>query len=119
MRSGTRIYIFLLLQLILINNIVESLGPFSEETIQDWVQARCGGSGSAVWSYEGTLYDPLDGRKICGVEGIELVRILASSPSKSNRKSLLVSNDMKSSATILSRKLFCYQNPEKKTLDVH
>jgi len=34
-------------------------------------------SGSAIWVYQGGLYDPMDGRKIANVEGLELVRHLA------------------------------------------
>ena len=80
--------------------------------INDWVQARCG-DGSAVWTYEGTLYDPLDGRKICQVEGLELVRTLATPTDSSSRRFGLVSNELSNSATILSRKVFCYKSPDE------
>jgi len=91
---------------------------FSNEIIQEWMQGRCG-DGSAVWAYEGTLYDPLDGRKICQVEGLELVRTLAGpnddNDVDTNRLSDLVSKDLKgnSTTTVLSRKLFCYKSPPK------
>lgn len=85
---------------------------FSNEAIDEWIQGRCG-DGSAVWTYEGTLYDPLDGRKICQVEGIELVRTLAGPNDSSSRRVGLISKDLEGSTTVLSRKLFCYKSPKE------
>jgi hypothetical protein len=107
-----RFHCLLCLFIQLLPSVVQSLPSFSNEAIQDWVQARCG-DGSAVWTYEGTLYDPLDGRKICRVEGLEIVRTLASPDDSSKRRSNLVSKDLKDGTTILSRKLFCYKSPDE------
>lgn len=91
---------------------VQGLPPFSNEAIQDWLYARCGG-GSAIWTYEGNLYDPLDGRKICQVEGLELVRTLAGPTEGFHRRSGLIGKDLTNSTTILSRKFFCYKSPDE------
>lgn len=85
---------------------------FSNEAINEFIQGRCG-EGSAIWSYEGTLYDPLDGRKICQVEGLELVRTLAGPGDSPNRRSDLIAKDLGGSTTVLSRKLFCYKSPNE------
>lgn len=90
--------------------------PFSPQKIKDFVSQKCGTTGSAVWVYEGALYDPLDGHKIANVEGLELVRQLAdSSDSPQQRTNKLQASKIKGdfSATLLSRKLFCYQSPNE------
>lgn len=98
---------------LLINfGIMAVRGVSSPDPINDWVKARCG-NGSAVWTYEGTLYDPLDGRKICQVEGLELVRTLATPKDTVSRRLGLVSKELSNSTTILSRKLFCYKSPDE------
>ena len=106
--------------------------------LRDWIQARCGSGNNdaknnmddsvALWVYEGALFDPLEGRKIANVEGVELVRCVAST----NRGDDTHSNAQAKhwgelevgpllrhpnatydhASTILSRKLFCYQSPE-------
>jgi hypothetical protein len=103
---------FILVDLMLNVVYVQALSPFSNEAIQDWLQARCG-DGSAIWTYEGNLYDPLDGRKICQVEGLELVRTLAGPKDGLHRRSNLVGKDLTNSTTILSRKIFCYKSPDE------
>lgn len=96
----------------------------SSSLLRDWIRARCGRTGHALWAYQGALYDPLDGRKIANVQGVELVRRLAeinegdfldklryrrrcgdlqSVEALSNPASI-----MDYASTILSRKLFCY-----------
>jgi hypothetical protein len=80
--------------------------------IQKWVEARCGmRSGSAIWAFSGTISDPMNGRKICDVDGLELVRILARPDDSKMRRNGLVSKDLDNSFTIMSRKLFCYKDP--------
>lgn len=90
-----------------------------------------------MWVYEGALYDPLDGRKVANVEGLEIVRHLADweeftmkednaeEKQKYQRRvgdlifpNLLLSSPNRNKAedfasTILSRKLFCYQSPQQ------
>lgn len=87
--------------------VCESGPLFSRANVQQWLQARCG-NGAAVWAYEGTLYDPLDGRKICDVEGLELIRTL---PAKA--RTGLVGTELTNGTTVLSRKLFCYKSNDK------
>lgn len=45
--------------------------------LRDWVEAKCGShqpnQHPQLWSYEGSLYDPLDGRKLAHVHGLEQV----------------------------------------------
>jgi hypothetical protein len=105
--------IFVLVYISLLNVVnVHALHPFSNEAINDWLHARCGG-GSAIWTYEGNLYDPLDGRKICQVEGLELVRNLAGPTDGYHRRSDLVGKDLTNGTTILSRKFFCYKSSDE------
>ena len=90
-----------------------SSSPFSPQKVRDWIQVRCG-DGSAVWVYEGTLYDPLDGHKIANVEGLELVRYVGDSETSSRCSSLKAEQlEGDYSATVLSRRLFCYQSPQQ------
>lgn len=94
--------------------VLGSQQPFSKEGIRELLQARCGQTGSAVWKYEGSLYDPMDGRRICGVEGLEVVRYLGGSAENGKRTSLK-SKDLPGH-TILSRKLFCYRSSDSHNL---
>jgi hypothetical protein len=59
------------------------------------------------------LYDPLDGRKICNVEGLELVRKLAGPEDDGIRKEGLKAEQLEQGTTVLSRKIFCYQAPNE------
>ena len=59
-------------QLLFRESVAEILtGPFTQPAIDAWLSSRCSESGSAIWAFEGALYDPLDGRNICLVEGID------------------------------------------------
>ena len=63
--------------------------------VADWVRAKMGSSSSSIisddatndimkrpegekslWMYQGSLYDPLDGRKIANVQGLEWISII-------------------------------------------
>jgi hypothetical protein len=80
--------------------------------IVKWAEARCGkGSGSAIWAFSGTISDPMNGRKICEVDGVELVRILSRPEDDKKRRHGLISKDLDNSFTIMSRKMFCYKDP--------
>lgn len=115
------------------------------DDLTSWIQARCGNGNNdsdnvALWVYEGALFDPLEGRKIANVEGLELVRCVASGTGKnannlhgnSNNNNIgqkvLDDGDLEvgpllrhpnatydHASTILSRKLFCYQSPKDPT----
>jgi hypothetical protein len=113
-QSG-RIQVQTILVTLLLTPSSAGSGPFTPQAIDDWLSARCGETGSAIWAYEGALFDPLDGRKICAVEGIEFVRRLP----PASRNLLKVGELPEQGCTILSRKLFCYPSPEspRKLLD--
>jgi hypothetical protein len=99
--------------------------------LNDWVQARCNNNNNnkdnvGVWVYQGALYDPLEGRKIAHVQGLELVRCVANCVGTNNNNqrrnpyqemggdlevaALLSQNNatFDRAVTVLSRKLFCY-----------
>jgi hypothetical protein len=106
-----------------------SPGSATGNDVNDWIQARCSEDGVALWVYEGVLVDPLEGRKIANVEGLEIVRHLSTvgdSKNHSNKRIFrrecgdlevgsLISHPNATfdrASTILSRKLFCYKAPE-------
>lgn len=100
--------------------------PFHGHVISNFMNHRCG-----IWSYGGTLSDPLSGKVIAEVEGLELVKQLptmTSSSCDSSDKALLnnlcaknvlfpkqatksAQQSWDTATTILSRKLFCYRRP--------
>lgn len=110
--------LFMLLFLVGAHEAASNASPiFSPQRIRQWIQHKCGQDGCSVWVYEGALYDPLDGHKIANVEGLELVRRLSDSsdPTTVSRSKELKANKIQGdySATLLSRKLFCYQSPKQ------
>ncbi|KAL7437593.1 hypothetical protein ACHAXM_005719 [Skeletonema potamos] len=105
--------------------------PFHADVISNFLNHRCGtfnDSGPFIWTYEGTLTDPLSGKVIAEVEGLELVKqlpMMTSRSSKSSDKALLnnlctrnilfpkgkAQSSWDTATTVLSRKLFCYRRP--------
>jgi len=115
-----------------------TLPLFHPQTIKRFISNRCHNSytpSSAIWSWEGRLVDPSNGKIIANVEGIELIRTLceierpaSSSPDteeKTNNlwrlarglrrlhdlkvKTMLTQDkDWDYAGTVLCRKLFCY-----------
>mmetsp|Transcript_30274 Transcript_30274/g.45533 ORF Transcript_30274/g.45533 Transcript_30274/m.45533 type:complete len:504 (-) Transcript_30274:52-1563(-) len=108
--------------------------PFHGHVISNFLNHRCGSSfkdssRQSVWTYEGALSDPLTGKVIAEVEGLEVVKQLPTiTSSKSSDKALLNNLCTKhvlfpkqktqssqpswdTATTILSRKLFCYRRP--------
>jgi len=102
--------------------------PFSADVVDKFLTSRCGtcslDESPAIWSYEGTLTDPMTGKVIADVEGLELIKRLPavrrSQLTDNNKQSildnlhakkLLCSQDSQWDAamTILSRRLFCYR----------
>lgn len=96
--------------------------------LQAWLRGRCGPTGNGLWVYQGALYDPLDGKKIANVQGLEFVRLLATTDSTEDQKEryarrcgdLLAVDSltdpeatMDFAGTVLSRKLFCYTKPDE------
>lgn len=111
-------------------------GAFASDVVARFIQNRCDSRGNTedcptIWSYEGTLTDPLTGKVIADVEGLELVKSLPTisrSSTDDNSQSLLGNLSVKrllfpknnqhsptpqwdSATTILSRRLFCYRRP--------
>ena len=110
--------------------------PFHGHTIANFLNHRCGSTFKesakpSIWTYEGTLSDPLSGKVIAGVEGLELVKQLPTMTSSScNSRDMALLNNLRTknilfpkqttqssqpswdtATTILSRKLFCYRRP--------
>jgi len=112
-----------------------SSGPFSADTIANFLRHRCGSTDAttspALWSYEGTLTDPMTGRVVAEVEGLELVKSLPMvehSQHSDNQRSMMLENlsakelllpqstskrnpPWDAATTVLSRRLFCYRRP--------
>lgn len=111
--------------------------PFHGHVVSNFLNHRCGSTFEnsprpSVWTYEGTLSDPLSGKVIAEVEGLELVKQLPTitSGSCNNSDKALLNNlctknvlfpkdkmaqssqpSWDTATTILSRKLFCYRRP--------
>ena len=67
-----------------------------------------------LWMYSGSLYDPLDGRKVANVQGLELLKKVCNNESSSLQITPLLQNPnatYEDAATILSQKVFCYTTP--------
>ena len=57
-----------------------SNAPFAPSKVKSFIQNKCFNPfnpNAGIWSYEGHLVDPTNGRVIANVEGIELVRSLS------------------------------------------
>ncbi|KAL7524682.1 hypothetical protein ACHAXR_002084 [Thalassiosira sp. AJA248-18] len=118
--------------------------PFSADAISNFLRNRCGSPDTnedpIIWAYEGRLTDPMTGKVIAEVEGVELVKSLPMiKPSQlSNNdgdqsilgnlsaKNLLCSEKKTSSdptwdaaMTVLSRRLFCYRLPSSNPNDAN
>jgi len=112
----------------------------NNNSLKNWLQARSGPTGHAIWAYQGALYDPLNGQKIANVQGLELVRKLAETDASLEQRTKFhkrcgdlvaatglmgggttgnsdgeKNNDnnihVDYAGTLLSRKLFCYTDP--------
>mmetsp|Transcript_22060 Transcript_22060/g.48915 ORF Transcript_22060/g.48915 Transcript_22060/m.48915 type:complete len:548 (-) Transcript_22060:342-1985(-) len=65
-----------------------------------------------LWLYEGALYDPLDGRQVAKVQGLELVRPLDDTTNLAIDSLLKHPNATYEDAkTVWSQKIFCYTKP--------
>lgn len=123
-----------------------TVAPFSPSKVKRFIQNKCFNpfnQHAGIWSYEGHLVDPSNGRVIANVEGIELVRSLSEIDRPSNKdgdeniwrmirglrrledlkiRTMLSSSQASSSSnweysgTVLSRKLFCYSPVDKSGL---
>lgn len=101
----------------------DDVGPFGPEAVRAFVRNRCGPEGASVWTFEGELVDPLSGRPLARVEGVELVRRLAESAPNNDDDDDDVLGDLAAqralradgaswdaATTVLSRRLFCYRS---------
>ena len=79
--------------------------------VADWVYAKTGG-GQQLWKYQGALYDPLDGRRVASVEGLEWVSLLRQNETEDRPIYSQVlrhpNATWKCAATMLSKHIFCY-----------
>ncbi len=86
--------------------------PIGTSIVADWVYAKCGTSGKQLWKYEGALFDPLDGRRIASVEGLEWVSLRTQNETTDRPIYSQVLNHPNATwttaASMWSRHLFCY-----------
>jgi hypothetical protein len=102
--------------------------------VDDWIRAKGFGGGrrdnnsgqqQQLWMYQGALYDPLDGRKIANVQGLELVSTIRSRKSNNNNQTNIHSLKIQSllqdpnatyeeAATLWSQNIFCYTTNNNK-----
>ena len=69
-----------------------------------------------LWLYEGALYDPLDGRQVAKVQGLELVRPLENTTHLAIDSLLRHPNATFDDAkTLWSQKIFCYTKTQTQT----
>ncbi len=69
-----------------------------------------------LWLYEGALYDPLDGRKVAKVRGLELVQQLEDTSNLAIDSLLKHPNaTYQDSKTLWSQKIFCYTTEKTRT----
>ena len=93
--------------------------------VKDWiVRVKCNSNQCRpqLWKYQGALYDPLDGRRIARVEGLEWVGVWNTTDSSDNhtKGELLIdsllqqqlynttSYSKEDALTLISQKVFCY-----------
>ena len=86
--------------------------PIGSSIVADWVKGKCGETGQRLWRYHGALYDPLDGRKVATVEGLEWVSHLRQNETADRPIYSQVLNHpnatWKNAASLWSKHLFCY-----------
>ena len=93
--------------------------PIGTSMVADWVNTKCGPRGKQLWKYEGGLYDPLDGRLVANVEGLEWVTLRSQNETKHRPIYTQVLNQPNASwttaATLWSQHVFCYTVGDDKT----
>ena len=93
--------------------------PSKPPLTTDWVRlAKFGDHNHRLWKYQGALYDPLDGRTIAQVEGLELAWQRPSSSQENLEVDSLLQNTnatYKDALTVFSQKVFCYTTPKTTT----
>mmetsp|Transcript_16483 Transcript_16483/g.40257 ORF Transcript_16483/g.40257 Transcript_16483/m.40257 type:complete len:421 (-) Transcript_16483:389-1651(-) len=112
------------LNLLLVSTCIEASAVHKPNTIvADWIQTRLltspKSSSSSVeqntpqlWMYTGSLYDPLDGRKIANIQGLECISLwdAVTNSSALQMESLLNNPNatFDDAATLRISKVFCY-----------
>ena len=121
------------LLLLLFTGAEQSVHTSEGQQVANWIRARCGDfEKPALWAYQGALYDPLDGKRIAHVHGLEIVSQWcecnsSSADQKANygqRCGDLIAGDLLAhpnatydyASTFLSRKLFCYTQDHQNVL---
>jgi hypothetical protein len=96
------------LMLPLPSQILRARIPSSSEEEQQQQQQQ-------LWLYEGALYDPLDGRQVAKVQGIELIRPIMNTTNLAIDSILRHPNATYDDAqTLWSQKVFCYTKTKSK-----
>jgi hypothetical protein len=86
--------------------------------VADWVRTKCGTNGRQLWKYHGALYDPLDGRRIATVEGLEMVSLFSANETQGLQIPSLLNHPnatYEQAATVWSRNIFCYTQGDDNT----
>jgi hypothetical protein len=109
--------------------------PKPPSLVADWIRAKgCGRRGDGqqqqqqLWMYQGALYDPLDGRKIANVQGLELVSTIRSNNQTNHHpEDLLKMHSLlqdpnatyEDAATLWSQNIFCYTTSNNNNKNNH
>jgi hypothetical protein len=125
--------ILLISELLLLPICIQASAPHKPNTIvAEWVRAKLGSPPSSaasdptnndkLWMYKGSLYDPLDGRKIANVQGLECISLWnnATNTTSALQVESLLENPNATydgAATLRITKVFCYttlndENPQ-------
>ena len=73
----------------------------------------------SLWMYRGALYDPLDGRQIASVQGLELVRVVDDTTGLAIDSILKKDNaTFDECTTFWSQKIFCYTTKDDDERDL-
>lgn len=106
-----------------LTNAVAPQKPATVSVVDEWVRSKCGGvdrrtrnkgetRNQQLWKYQGSLYDPLDGRRVATVLGLELVSLLPQNETTnlSFYKQVLdnANNTFHRAQTLWSKNIFCY-----------
>jgi hypothetical protein len=116
-------FIYLLLVILSIPSCSVATVSHKPSMVADWVRAKLGQTITQpkLWMYKGSLYDPLDGRKIANIQGVECISFWNSTDGAPKLKvdSLLENPNATFDDTITLKvaKVFCYttldeENPE-------
>ena len=114
----------LVIFLVLFPSCLYATAPHKPNTmVADWIKGKLGSHDVSMmkpklWMYQGCLYDPLDGRKIANVQGLEWIynHNISESILQTNKIQSLLKHPNTTydqAATLWIRKVFCYTTMEE------